>query len=90
MPGRRSSVGGRQTSAGGRRIRSHSVSQVSWRSATATEVAEIGGVRITGGGNGFIDPQKAIEKLKTHGVGLWGMQAVVAFVMLVIAVMAGE
>lgn len=42
------------------------------------------------GGNGYIDPHKAIGKLKTHGKGLWGMQAVVAFVMSVIAVIAGK
>lgn len=42
------------------------------------------------GGNGFIDQYAAIKKLKLHGVGLWGMQAVVALVMSVIAVVAGE
>lgn len=85
MPGRHSGVGGRS-----RRVRTQSVSQVSWRQANAAEVAEVGGTEITGGGNGYIDPEKAIAKLKLHGAGLWGMQAVVAFVMMVIAVDAGE
>lgn len=82
MPGRRSS-------AGGRPIRSQSVSQISWRRASAIEAVNLAGVEITGGVNGFIDPEKAIGKLKRHGLGLWGMQAVVAFMMLVIAVIAG-
>ena len=42
------------------------------------------------GGNGYIDPLKAIGKLKKHGRGLWAMQAVVAFAMSVIAVVTGE
>lgn len=82
MPGRRSSAG---RARGARR---QSASQIQWRKASATEVAETGGLEITGG-NGYIDPQKAIEKLKKHGKGLWGMQAVVAFGMSVIAVITG-
>lgn len=52
-------------------------------------MAETGGLEITGG-NGYIDPQKAIEKLKKHGRGLWGMQAFVALGMSAIAVITGE
>lgn len=52
-------------------------------------MAEKGGLEITGG-NGYIDPQKAIDKLKKHGKGLWGMQAVVALGMSAIAVITGE
>lgn len=82
MPGRRSSTG---RARAGRRL---SASQVQWRNASATEVAETGGLEITGG-NGYIDPQKAIDKLKKHGRGLWGMQAFVAFGMSAIAVITG-
>lgn len=52
-------------------------------------MAEKGGLAVSGG-NGYIDPLKAIGKLKQHGRGLWAMQAVVAFVMSVIAVVTGE
>eukprot|EP00903_Cladosiphon_okamuranus_P008312 g7996.t1 len=79
MPGRRSSAG---RARGARR---QSASQIQWRKASATQVAETGGLEITGG-NGFIDPQKAIDKLKKHGKGLWGMQAFVALGMSAIAV----
>lgn len=41
------------------------------------------------GGNGFIDPHIAIGKLKRHGAGLSAMQALVAFVMVVIAIVTG-
>jgi len=83
MPGRRSSAG---RARGARR---QSNSQIQWRQASATQVAETGGLEISGG-NGFIDPQKAIDKLKKHGKGLWGMQAVIAFGMSTIAVITGE
>lgn len=83
MPGRRSS-GGRARGA-----RRQSASQIQWRRASATQVAEKGGLEITGG-NGYIDPQKAIDKLKKHGKGLWGMQAFVAVGMSAIAVITGE
>lgn len=83
MPGRRSSAGR------ARGVRRQSASQIQWRQASATEVAETGGLEITGG-NGYIDPQKAIDKLKKHGRGLWGMQAFVALGMSAIAVITGE
>lgn len=83
MPGRRSSAGRAW------RVRTSSLSQIQWRHATATEVAEAGALEISGG-NGYIDPNKAIAKLKVHGAGLWGMQMVVAFVMAVIAIISGE
>eukprot|EP00904_Undaria_pinnatifida_P007120 jgi/Undpi1/3538/HiC_scaffold_16.g06910.m1 len=79
MPGRRSSAG---RARGARR---QSASEIQWRQASATEVAEKGGLAVSGG-NGYIDPLKAIGKLKKHGRGLWAMQAVVAFAMSVIAV----
>ncbi|CAM9880552.1 unnamed protein product, partial [Ectocarpus sp. 12 AP-2014] len=79
MPGRRSSAG---RARGARR---QSASQIQWRQASATQVAETGGLEVSGG-NGYIDPLKAIDKLKKHGKGLWGMQAVVAFGMSAIAV----
>lgn len=84
MPGRRSSAG----RARGARSR-QSASQIQWRQASATQVAETGGLETTGG-NGYIDPQKAIDKLKKHGRGLWGMQAFIALGMSVIAVITGE
>lgn len=84
MTGRRTSLGRARTG-----VRRQSASQMHWRQATATEIAETGGLGVSGG-NGFIDPHKAIEKLKKHGRGLWVMQVFVAFVMTVIAVIAGE
>lgn len=86
MPGRRSSIGRSRSSGAPRR---QSESQLQWRQATATEVVEKGGLEVSGG-NGYLDPHKAIGKLKKHGRGLWAMQALVAFVMSVIAVVAGE
>lgn len=86
MPGRRSSAGRARPSGAPRR---QSASEIQWRQATATEVVEKGGLEVSGG-NGYIDPHKAIAKLKKHGSGLWAMQALVAFVMSVIAVIAGE
>lgn len=83
MPGRRSSAG---RARGARR---QSASQIQWRQASATQVAETGGLEVSGG-NGYIDPLKAIDKLKKHGKGLWGMQAIVAFGMSAIAVITGE
>lgn len=70
-------------------MRRQSASEIQWRQASATEVAEKGGLAVSGG-NGYIDPLKAIGKLKKHGRGLWAMQAVVAFAMSVIAVVTGE
>ena len=70
-------------------MRRQSASEIQWRQASATEVAEKGGLAVSGG-NGYIDPLKAIGKLKEHGRGLWAMQAVVAFAMSVIAVVTGE
>lgn len=84
MPGRWSSAG--RGCTGGRKL---SASQYNWRKASATEVFEAGGL-VTSGGNGFIDPDKAVGKLKNHGRGLWRMQAFVAFLMYVIAVITGE
>ncbi|CAN0477247.1 unnamed protein product, partial [Ectocarpus sp. 12 AP-2014] len=60
MPGRRSSAG---RARGARR---QSASQIQWRQASATQVAETGGLEVSGG-NGYIDPLKAIDKLKKHG-----------------------
>lgn len=81
---------GRRSSAGfARRARTPSLSQIQWRRASATKMVEMEGIGITGG-NGFIDPHKAIEKLKLHGASLWGMQIAVALLMTTIAVIAGE
>lgn len=81
---------GRRSSAGlARRARTPSMSQIQWRRASATQMVEMEGLGITGG-NGFIDPHKAIEKLKLHGAGLWGMQIAVTLLMTTIAVIAGE
>lgn len=84
MPGRRSSAGRGCTG-----VRKLSASQYTWRKASATEVFEAGGLAISRG-NGFIDPDKAVGKLKNHGRGLWRMQAFLAFVMSLIAVITGE
>ncbi|CAM9110520.1 unnamed protein product [Discosporangium mesarthrocarpum] len=79
MPGRRSSAGrSRQYQ------RRQSASQIDWRYAQNTTDLALE----QGGSNGFIDPEKAIGKLKRHGVGLWSMQALVAFIMAVVAVVA--
>ncbi|CAM9631799.1 unnamed protein product [Hapterophycus canaliculatus] len=83
MPGRRSSAG---RARGARR---QSASQIQWRQASATQMAETGGLEVSGG-NGYIDPQKAIDKLKRHGRGLWGMQAAVALGMSAIAVITAD
>lgn len=81
---------GRRSSAGlARRARTPSMSQIQWRRASATQMVEMEGLGIAGG-NGFIDPHKAIEKLKLHGAGLWGMQIAVTLLMTTIAVIAGE
>lgn len=56
---------------------------------SAPEVAHAGGLEVSGG-NGFIDPYIAIDKLKRHGKGLWAMQAAVALVMSSIAVITGK
>ncbi|CAM9253473.1 unnamed protein product [Ascophyllum nodosum] len=80
MPGRRSS-------AGQRRVRERRLSspQDQWRKASATEILEADGLMIDGV-NGFIDPDKAVGKLKNHGRGLGVMQALVAFIMSIVAV----
>ena len=63
--------------------------QDQWRKASATEILEADGLMIDGV-NGFIDPDKAVGKLKNHGRGLGVMQALVAFIMSIVAVITGE
>ncbi|CAM9269542.1 unnamed protein product [Choristocarpus tenellus] len=69
---------GRRSSAG-RARRRQSASEIDWRYAVNTTDVAV---------NGFIDPDKAIRKLKLHGLGLWSMQALLAFIMTVVAVVA--